>query len=47
LGNVPAKCSVVGSDSSGCDILDVVVMRRALDGYGPGIAQGCSAAAGG
>ena len=44
LGGVPAKCSVVGSDPSGCDILDVVVMRRALAGSGPGIGQACSAA---
>ncbi|HTO52498.1 MAG TPA: hypothetical protein VMR50_03845, partial [Myxococcota bacterium] len=37
------KCSVSGS-SAGCDIQDLVVMRRALVGQGPGLAQVCTAA---
>src|SRR5262249_41246009 len=41
-GPALAKCSVAGG--VGCDILDVVVMRRALVGQGPGIDQVCAAA---
>jgi cysteine-rich repeat protein len=44
VGAAAAKCSVVGGDPAECNLLDVVITRRALLGAGPGIAQVCIAA---
>ncbi|HKC50576.1 MAG TPA: hypothetical protein VKF60_07265, partial [Myxococcota bacterium] len=44
VGAAAAKCSVAGGNPAVCDLLDVVITRRALVGAGPGIAQECSAA---
>ncbi|HTO53254.1 MAG TPA: hypothetical protein VMR50_07695 [Myxococcota bacterium] len=43
--NAPGKCNVVGPNGSGagsCDILDVVVLRRALANLGPALSSGCN-----
>ncbi len=39
-----AKCSVFGADPAVCDLADLVVLRRALEGLGPSVGQVCSAA---
>ncbi|MFI5317479.1 MAG: hypothetical protein ACHQ6T_17395, partial [Myxococcota bacterium] len=44
VGAAAVKCSVAGAISTDCDILDVVVMQRALLGQAPGIGQVCAAA---
>ena len=41
----PGKCNVegpAGSDSSSCDIVDLVILRRALAGLAPALSTGCS-----
>jgi para-nitrobenzyl esterase len=42
-GNGAAKCSVAGGTAA-CDVLDVVVLARRLDGLEPQLAQDCAAA---
>jgi hypothetical protein len=43
-GAALAKCSVDTGSSTECDVLDVVLIRRALVGQQPGISQSCAAA---
>lgn len=43
LGEARLKCSTIGADPLECDLLDVVVMRRALGGQLPEVAQVCEA----
>jgi hypothetical protein len=38
-------CSIVGEDPQVCDLLDLVVLRRALAGSSPGVSSVCDAAA--
>jgi YVTN family beta-propeller protein len=41
----PGKCNVegaVGSDPASCDIVDLVILRRALAGLGPAPSAGCN-----
>jgi cysteine-rich repeat protein len=44
VGAAALKCNVAGGDPAACNLLDVVITRRALLGAGPGIAQVCTAA---
>jgi hypothetical protein len=43
LGDAALKCSVIGGDPAACDLLDLVVLRRALGGQLPQVAQVCEA----
>jgi Chitobiase/beta-hexosaminidase C-terminal domain len=46
LADTSGKCSVFGALSSQCDIVDLVVLRRALAGRLPGVAQVCRSSSG-
>ncbi len=42
-GGAAARCSVFGVEPGVCDLVDLVVLTRALAGLGPGIALACMA----
>jgi hypothetical protein len=46
LGAAAGKCSVIGVITGQCDLLDAVVLRRALAGLAPGVTQVCGSASG-
>jgi hypothetical protein len=41
-GTLLGKCSVYGANPASCNLLDVVVLRRALAGLAPGIGANCA-----